>query len=43
MNGISWDVDEGVKLDTLTFSERYKELIKKFEVKLDQFIYDTQK
>lgn len=42
MNGISWGKDEGISLDTQAFRETYQQLKKDFEVKLDQFIEETQ-
>lgn len=42
MNGISWDKDEGIKLDSKAFRRLYVDLRGTFETKLDKFIYDTQ-
>lgn len=42
MEGINWGEDEGIKLDTNTFTLRYRQLIRDFEIKLDSFIERTQ-
>lgn len=42
MNGISWGEDKGIKLDIEEFRQRYEDMIKIFEAKLDRFIDDTQ-
>lgn len=43
MNGISWGMDQGVKLETELFRHDYLNLKKEFELKLDLFIEETQK
>ena len=43
MNGINWNKDEGIKLDTIEFREHYLQMIKIFEERLDYFIWETQK
>lgn len=42
MNGISWGVDEMVKLDTKSFTQRYTEMKWLFNQQLDDFIDATQ-
>lgn len=43
MNGISWDKDEGVRLDVDGFTKHYAWLRVTFSKKLNRFIKDTQK
>jgi len=43
MNGVSWDNDEEVELDTPKFRKHYKGMIELFSKKLDKFIELTQK
>lgn len=42
MNGINWDKDEGIKVDSNAFLGHYLDMIKEFETKLENFIEDTQ-
>lgn len=43
MNGISWGMDTGVKLDVEAFREHYEAMREEFSWKLDAFIEETQK
>lgn len=43
LNGISWEKDEGNKLDVKDFRKHYEDMIKTFEIRLEHFIERTQK
>lgn len=43
MNGINFGLEEDNKLNVEKFRSHYLDMVKIFEVKLDQFLYDTQK
>lgn len=42
MNGISWGEDEGRKVSAGAFREKYIQLKKDFDIRLDEFIEETQ-
>lgn len=42
MNGINWDGDEGIKVDSDAFYGHYSGMVKAFSNRLDEFIEETQ-